>query len=196
MNSFHRIILIILTLVIPVFIGSSELSARKKGYRLSTKSTIENSKKKKSEKGESISSVASAVDADTVSEPEMVTGSFMVASQCPSCNNGYSLDQVVFTGFDKNQSSSKESFFIINNTDRTLTAVTLYIDYRTPDGRQLHKQFLKLSCSIPPGETRKADIPSWDTQHSFYYLKSQKNRRHPGNPFDIRFDPVALYLRF
>ena len=162
---------------------ATDSHARKKGYKLSTKA------KQKTE------AKATVAYGDTVSDAEMVAGSFMVASQCESCNNGYRLNQVIFTGFDKNQSSSKESFFIINNTDRELTGVTLYIDYRTPDGRQLHKQFLKLSCSIPPGETRKADIPSWDTQRSFYYHKSQPSRKG-GNPFTVRFDPIAYYLRF
>lgn len=126
---------------------------------------------------------------------EMTAGSFMVASQCEDCNNGYTLQQIRFTGFDKPQGSDTESFFITNETNRTMTAVTLYIEYLTPDGRQLHKKFLRLSCDIPPGETRKADIRSWDRQNSFYFIKSRPGR-NPGNPFDVRFDPIAYYLRF
>lgn len=132
---------------------------------------------------------------DGEKEEEMVTGSFMVASQCEECNNGYRLDQVVFSGFDKKKNSSKESFFITNNTDRTLTSVTLYIEYKTLDGRQLHKKYSKLNCHIPAGETRKADLPSWDTQHSFYYYKSEGSPKG-GNPFEVVFDPVAYYLSF
>lgn len=124
----------------------------------------------------------------------MVRGSFMVASQCTDCNNGYRLEQVVFSGFDKPGNSSTESFFITNNTDRTLSGVTLYIEYLTPDGRQLHKQFLRLNCNIPAGQTRKTDIKSWDTQRSFHYEKSAPSRRSA--PFAVRFDPVAFYLRF
>lgn len=166
---------------IMIFISVEECSARKRGYRLKTPPKA------------SAARTVITEDADTV--PEMVSGSFMVASQCSSCNNGYRLEQVVFTGFDKNRSSSKESFFIINNTDRTLTAVNLYIEYLTPDGRQLHKRFLKLSCSIPPGETRKADIPSWDTQRSFHYYKST-GKNKGGNLFMVNFDPVAFWLSF
>lgn len=124
----------------------------------------------------------------------MVRGSFMVASQCTDCNNGYRLEQVAFSGFDKPGNSSTESFFITNNTDRTLSGVTLYIEYLTPDGRQLHKQFLRLNCNIPAGQTRKTDIKSWDTQRSFHYEKSAPSRRSA--PFAVRFDPVAFYLRF
>lgn len=175
-------------LLLPFFIMQPG-QARKKGYKLKT----ETGKVDKNRKSNDISAVET-IDPDTTNM-EMVAGSFMVASQCENCNNGYRLDQVVFTGFDKNQGNSKESFFIINNTDRILTGVSLYIDYRTLDGRQLHKRFFRLSCNIPAGETRKADIPTWDTQRSFYYHKS-KPAKHPGNPFEVIFDPVAYYLRF
>lgn len=161
-----------------------ETAARKKGFKLSAKAS----------KTETVV-IRQASAADTVMTPYIMDGSFMVTSKCDSCNNGYSLDQVVFTGFDKKQNSSKESFFIINNTDRELTGVALHIDYRTLDGRQLHKQFLTLRCSIPPGETRKTDIPTWDAQRSFYYHKSQPAKKG-GNPFDVRFHPIACYLHF
>ena len=137
----------------------------------------------------------SVKDSRSETQEEMTAGSFMVASQCEDCNNGYTLQQIGFTGFDKPQSSDTESFFITNETDRTMTGVTLYIEYLTPDGRQLHKKFMRLSCDIPPGETRKADIRSWDRQNSFYYIKSRP-ARNAGNPFDVRFDPIAYYLRF
>ncbi|MBJ2198518.1 MAG: hypothetical protein HFJ90_09825 [Muribaculaceae bacterium] len=159
------------------------ISARKKGYKL--KNISEN------RQTEAVSTIETRPD---TAAQEMVAGSFMVASQCPTCNSGYALDQIVFTGFDKNQYNAKESFFIINKTDRELTGVSLYIEYITPDRRQLHKRFLKLTCSIPAGETRKADIQSWDTQKSFYYYKSNPSKRK-GNPFDVKFDIIAYYLR-
>lgn len=130
-------------------------------------------------------------------ESEQITkGSFMVASQCADCNNGYTLEQVTFSGYDKPQQSSAETFFITNNTDRTLTGVNLYIDYRMADGRQLTRRFFRLSCVIPPGETRMAEIESWDKQRSFVYEKSKSSARHPGTPYKVSFDPVAYYLRF
>lgn len=142
-----------------------------------------------------LSSKESRADKEEDKEEEMTAGSFMVASQCEDCNNGYRIDQIAFSGYDKKISSSSESFFITNNTDRTLTAVTLYIEYLTPDGRQLHKRFYKLGCNIPAGETRKADIKSWDTQHSFYFVKSTP-AKGKGAPFTVKFDPIAFYLRF
>lgn len=136
-----------------------------------------------------------AVQSKEEKEEEMTAGSFMVASECPTCNNGYTLDQIAFAGYDKNQSSDKETFFITNNTDRTLRAITLYIEYQTPEGNQLHKKFLKLSCNVPPGETRMAEIKSWDSNHTFYYQASRPSRGG-GSPYIVRFDPIAYYLAF
>ncbi|MDE7115813.1 MAG: hypothetical protein K2O56_05240 [Muribaculaceae bacterium] len=178
--SSHPVIAILTVILLSVPAG---ISARKKGYKLKDTSATRHT--------EAVSAIESIPD---TAAQEMVAGSFMVASQCPACNSGYTLNQIVFTGFDKNQNNSKESFFIINKTDRELTGVSLYIEYITPDRRQLHKRFLKLTCSIPAGETRKADIQSWDTQKSFYYYKSNPSKRK-GNPFDVKFDVIAYYLR-
>lgn len=130
-------------------------------------------------------------------EPDttLTKGSFMVASICEECNNGYTIDQISFAGYDKPQTSSEESFFITNSTDRVMTAVTLYVDYRDLQGRQLTRRFLKISCNIPPGETRQVSAKSWDRQKTFYYEKSTQARRG-GQPFTVIFDPVAYYLRF
>lgn len=163
----------ILILILSFCLINSELiSAKKKGYRLK----VENSE-----------------GAET--ETEMSKGSFMVASQCSDCNKGYKIGQIVFSGYDKPKRSSKETFFISNNTDRTMSAVNLYIDYRTPDGRQLHKRFVKLICNIPPGETRLAEIESWDKQKSFYYIKSDSGKSS-GSPYEVIFDPISYYLKF
>ena len=105
-TGFVIIAIVTLTIILPA-------GARKIGYKHKTVG-----------KKASVAVVArDAADSDTVQE--MVPGSFMVASQCERCNNGYRLDQVVFTGFDKKRGSAKESFFIINKTDRVLTGVSL-----------------------------------------------------------------------
>lgn len=155
-------------LILCAIVQSHDVSARKISYKL------------KGDKKESTDSMAK--------------GSFMVASQCLDCNNGYRIDQISFSGFDKPATSSTESFFITNHTDRVMKGVALYIEYLTPDGRQLHKRWLKLDCLIPPGETRKADIRSWDSQRSFHYLKSRVSKKSA--PFDVVFDPVSFWLSF
>lgn len=128
-------------------------------------------------------------------ESQMSLGSFMVASHCKDCNNGYKINQIRFSGYDKPRKSSKETFFITNNTDRIMSGVNLYIDYRTPDGRQLNKRFVRLSCNIPPGETRMVDLESWDKQKAFYYEKSNDGKSG-GTPYKVIFDPVSFYLKY
>lgn len=170
MKRFNTYLLIPAILLLPLF----SVGARKTGYKLN------------------VDKHQSKSDNE---EEQMAKGSFMVASQCADCNKGYNLSQITFTGFDKPQQSASETFFITNGTDRTLSGVNLYIDYRTPDGRQLHKRFLRLVCNIPPGETRAAEIDSWDMQKSFFFEKSVPSKKG-GNPFTVYFDPVAYYLRF
>ncbi|MDE7180207.1 MAG: hypothetical protein K2N88_03300 [Muribaculaceae bacterium] len=163
-------------------LASMPCDARRKGYTL----------KVDTKKGSSREALASGAGDDA--EEEMARGSFMVASQCEDCNNGYRLEQVRFSGYDKPRTSAVETFFITNNTDRMLTGISLYIDYRMPDGRQLHKRYYSLRCAVPPGETRMAEIPSWDRQKSFVYERSADSPKRPGTPFTVTFDPVAYYL--
>lgn len=127
---------------------------------------------------------------------ELSNGTFVVSTDaCHSCNNGYSLDQIEFLGFDKTLSSKIESFFISNNTDCILESVTIEIEYLTLDSRQLHKRYEQIFYTIPPGETRKIDIKSWDKQKSFYYHLSAKPRRQ-ATPFTVRIIPLSCTLRF
>ncbi len=171
-------------------IFSTEIGARKITSNPGNAKKVSNTSKARHSNEITVEEIAPE---DTTAD--MIPGSFMVASQCEACNRGYRLNQIEFNGFDKLLKNGKESFFITNHTDRTLTGITLYIDYRTPSGKQLTKRFIKLSCRIPAGETRKADIPTFDTQRSFYYLRSEKPKKG-GNPFEVIFDPVAYYLQF
>lgn len=181
-----RMKIVVLILALLCLLPASDAAGRKVGYKVNVK------------KGSAVTGSVSGTEVDpSEAEPDgdMVRGSFMVASQCPDCNNGYRISQISFSGYDKPTSSRVESFFITNHTDRTMTALTLYIDYRTPDGRQLHKQFVKLSCMIPPGETRRAELKSWDSQRAFHYIKSPAGKKGSA-PFAVTFDPVAFYLRY
>lgn len=122
-------------------------------------------------------------------------GSFAVTGECEDCNNGYTLSQISYHGYDKPAPSDVETFFISNSTDRTLVSVGLYIIYMDLSGKQINKRFVKADCDIPSGETRLISIRSWDKQHSFYYFESQKPRR-TAHPYKVRLDPVSAYLSF
>lgn len=99
-------------------------------------------------------------------------------------NFGRIIDNIHFYGFDKTANSSSESFFISNSLDSILTALTVDITYLDLQGRQLHKRRIEFDCNIPPGETMRQDIKSWDIQKAFYFHQSAKPRRQ-ATPFKV-----------
>lgn len=129
------------------------------------------------------------------SKKENITGTFIVNGENSGESNGYSLNQIVVTGYDKPTSSETESFFVTNKTDCTLASVNLTIEYLTCDSIPMHKRPLFLHCDIPAGETRKIDVKSWDRQKSFHYEKSRESRRG-STPYIVIITPDSCYLRF
>ncbi|MDE6338170.1 MAG: hypothetical protein K2K97_00085 [Muribaculaceae bacterium] len=172
MNRKNLIIASILFLAL----GSSPVCARKQGYRFKTSANSASNKK--------ISSTATVCD--------VLPDSTSLAKFFPSSRiDTTGPDDVLFTGFDKKRNNPKESFFIINNGSGTIAGVCVALQYTTPDGRMLNKRYAVINVTIPAGETRKVDIPSWDTQHSFYYFKSESDPSR-GNPFNVAITPLAI----
>lgn len=99
-------------------------------------------------------------------------------------NFGRIINHINFYGFDKTANSSVESFFISNSLDSTLTHLTIDITYLDMKGRQLHRREVDFNCDIPPGETRRQDIKSWDNQKSFYFHQSARPHRQ-STPFKV-----------
>lgn len=98
-----------------------------------------------------------------------------------------------FYGFDKTVGSSMESFFISNGLDDAISELEIDITYTDMKGRQLHRRSVKLDCSIPPKETMRTDIKSWDTQKSFYFHQSVKPKRQ-ATPFAVKIDLLSVTL--
>ncbi len=102
---------------------------------------------------------------------------------------------LTFTGYDKKANSAYESFFITNGSQTdTICEIQLELEYLTTDGRSFHKRSATVKTELPPGQTRKADIKSWDTQKSFYYYKSQRPKSS-ATPFKVIFRITSLSLR-
>lgn len=98
-----------------------------------------------------------------------------------------------FYGFDKTAGSNMESFFISNGLDRPIEGMEIDITYSDMKGRQLHRRTVRLENDIPPGETIRQDIKSWDTQKSFYFHQSAKPKRQ-ATPFDAKIDLITVTL--
>ncbi len=102
-------------------------------------------------------------------------------------------DSVVVSGFEKPLRSTRETMFVTNNTGRPLTALTLSIEYLDMRGRQLHRAVHTVAEAIPPGETRRVSVDSFDHDGLFYYHLTGSNARsgHP-TPFDVRVTVASI----
>lgn len=100
-------------------------------------------------------------------------------------------DSIIFVGYDKQLNATKETFHVINRSPYTLTGAKVKIVYKDMSGRMFHSRTVSFKCDIPSGETRKIDLPSWDSQKSFYYHLSTKPRRQAVE-YTIELDPVSF----
>lgn len=102
--------------------------------------------------------------------------------------------RVKLYGYDKTREATHESIFATNHDTMPLTRLTIMIDYRTTDGRQLHRRKVDINCSIPAGETRRLDFPTWDRQHTFYYHRSPAPKRAQATPYTVACTVIAIVL--
>ena len=105
------------------------------------------------------------------------------------------LSAIRFAGYDKTLTSAKESFHIINETPYHIMGMTIRIVYKDMKDRMLHSRDVAIEKEIPHDETRKIDIPSWDSQKSFYYYLSNEPKRVAA-PYKITITPITLIINF
>ena len=102
-------------------------------------------------------------------------------------------EKVRFAGYDKEVNSSKESFLIINESEATLKEIAAEIIYLDMKDRMLHSRTIELKCDIPPGETRRKDIGSWDLQHTYYYYLGNEPKK-VATPYKVKLQPVSFII--
>lgn len=102
---------------------------------------------------------------------------------------------IILAGFDKTVESAYESLFLSNNSNDTLTSISLNIRYSMPDGRALTASDHTIDCTIPPHETRQISFPSWDKQKSFYYKNSRHPARRQATPFTVNIKVTGISLK-
>lgn len=94
--------------------------------------------------------------------------------------------EVTLAGYDKPLRSRRESFFATNpDSVRTVCHLWLTATYYDLSGRMLHRRNVAVDCMLPPGQTRRLEIPSWDSQRSFYYYLSEPPVRASGVPYKV-----------
>lgn len=100
-------------------------------------------------------------------------------------------NNLTFMGYDKKTSAAKETFFVDNSSDTSLSALELEISYYNSTGKLIHKRKVEIKENLPAKETRKVDIPSWDTQKSYHYEKSVPSTKG-STPYTVKFKVVSF----
>ena len=108
-------------------------------------------------------------------------------------NGKEDLLRINFAGYEKEANSNKESFIIVNPTGFVIKGYEVKIDYLDLQGRMLHSQTIRKKCKVPPGESRKLDIPSWDTQHTYFYYLGNEPKK-VATPYKVKIIPLAFEI--
>ena len=104
------------------------------------------------------------------------------------------LKRISFVGYEKEPNSTRESFILVNPTDENIIGFEVKIDYLDMQGRMFHSQIIKKECSVPHGESRKFDFPSWDSQRTYYYYLGNEPKK-VATPFQVKFHPLSFWIR-
>lgn len=100
-------------------------------------------------------------------------------------------EKLTFMAYDKKTSASKETFFVDNGSDVSLTMIEIEISYVNEAGKVIHRRVVELSEEFPAKETRRVDIPTWDTQKSFHYVNSVPSKKG-STPYTVRFKVLSF----
>lgn len=103
------------------------------------------------------------------------------------------LLKLKFAGYEKEPNSSTETFIVLNPTEQRILGFKVKINYMDMQGRMLHSRDEELKCDIPPGESRKFDISSWDKQHTYYYYRGNKPKK-VATPFQVAIIPKEIKI--
>lgn len=98
-----------------------------------------------------------------------------------------------FAGYEKEPNASVESFLILNGSVHTLRKASFNIIYMDMKGRMLHKRNVTVDCNIPPSESRKFDIKSWDSQKTYFYHLGNAPKK-TATPYDVKFEAISFTL--
>lgn len=100
---------------------------------------------------------------------------------------------VRFYGYEKTLRATRETIFVTNNTGREATEARFTIVYLDAAGREIHRRRVAKRAAIPPGKTVRLDIPSWDSQKTYYYSGGPRPRVS-ATPYTVAIIPDTLIL--
>ena len=103
------------------------------------------------------------------------------------------LSKIKFTGYEKEINSRMESFIMVNPGAFKITGFRTRVDYLDMQGRPFHSVVLEELIDVPPGESRRMDVKSWDLQHTYYYYLGNEPRK-VAVPFQVEFTPLSFWI--
>lgn len=99
-------------------------------------------------------------------------------------------DSISLSGYEKAHSSTKETFFVTNHSDRYVEKICVTLTYTDMHGSILHKRDLNLDLDLPAGETRHIAYKFWDPHKLWYYKGTQSKHNAYSSPFDVSYKIV------
>ena len=100
---------------------------------------------------------------------------------------------VRFYGYEKTLRATRETVFVANGTGRDAAEVRFTIVYLDAAGREIHRRRVARRLELPAGRTARLDLPSWDTQKT-YYFSGGPRPRVPATPYSVRVEADTLIL--
>ena len=164
-------------------------------YARKVKTTLKYHKGKPVKSGDVVSEKSNAAFNESEFEGTKVTAKTDTAFIDPESGRQVVFygDSIRFAGYDKDVSSSRESFLVVNDSEATLRAYSTTIVYYDMQGRMLHSRTVAYPCLVPPKETRLLSIPTWDRQKSYFYYLGNQPRR-VATPYKVEFLPAAYWI--
>ena len=86
-------------------------------------------------------------------------------------------DSLNFVGYDKKGSADYETFFVDNSSSQDIMDVEVEISYFSNGDKLIHKRRQVVQGYFPHKESRKIDIPTWDRQKSYHYIRSVPSKK-------------------
>lgn len=93
---------------------------------------------------------------------------------------------IVPSGYVKPLNARSESMLLTNKLTTDLNSVELRISYTDIQGRELSGRKEWVRVDLPGGATRRIDIPTWDSQNSYYYVGGKTPRTPRVTPYRVK----------
>ncbi|MDE5874059.1 MAG: hypothetical protein K2H15_00315, partial [Muribaculaceae bacterium] len=193
-NDIYRNLRIMAFILLAAATGAAVLPAD--GYARRVRQSLKVTSTSSSSKGGKKKSDSQPKDSDTTAGVKWIKVTPDSCTLIPAGADSTLLfdpKSVSFAGYDKQATSRTETFHVVNRSGAGLRKVKLRIIYKDMKGRMLHSRDVAAYCNVPPGETRKIDIPTWDKQFSFYYHLGNEPRR-VATPYKVEIQPLIFWL--